>query len=298
MEHLAMGTIMRKILLLSVAATMMASPVLAQDSRTVIVEPVTPSFDQLVTAPIEYDENGVVKAQHFSANDLTDEQYQALLREADRIRAYQSANGVGYATSDTIVTPATTVTYEAYESATTYSTPTYSTYEAEAPIYQSYEAEAPSYEIELFAPEAPSASPKFHTVAKGDTLYNLSKRYDTTVPALKSANGLSSTTLSLGQTLTIPGVIVESVNTTAIQPIFASTPTQDGYVTRRIVEPTPASLNASSIYAVLPKDTLYSISRRVCVGVNDLIAVNGIKDPTALQPGQRLNLPSGHCLAN
>ncbi|APY08900.1 N-acetylmuramidase [Winogradskyella sp. J14-2] len=43
-----------------------------------------------------------------------------------------------------------------------------------------------------------------HIVAKGDTLYSLSKRYNTTVDAIKSMNSLSSNTLAIGQELKIP----------------------------------------------------------------------------------------------
>lgn len=43
-----------------------------------------------------------------------------------------------------------------------------------------------------------------HIVAKGDTLYSLSKRYNTTVGAIKSMNRLSSNTLAIGQELKIP----------------------------------------------------------------------------------------------
>lgn len=42
-----------------------------------------------------------------------------------------------------------------------------------------------------------------HRVVKGDTLYSLSKRYDTTVSELKRLNGLQSNELSLGQMLII-----------------------------------------------------------------------------------------------
>ena len=43
-----------------------------------------------------------------------------------------------------------------------------------------------------------------HTVAPGDTLYGLSRRYGSSVSALKSANGLSSDTIVIGQQLRIP----------------------------------------------------------------------------------------------
>ncbi len=250
----------------------------AQSNYNIVVEPVGQSVDSIINAPIEYDENGVVKAQHFNADDLTDEQYQALLDEADRIRAYRNANGLNF--EDQYIYPDSTTT-----------------------VVET----APSYQVELFAPETSTVSTtatKTHTVSKGDTLYNISKRYDTSISAIQAENGLSGTTLSIGQRIRIPGVIVESINSYS-SPIFASAPVQDGYVTRRIVQPAPSvetaqietGVPANAVYAVLPKDTLYAISRRTCVGVSDLIAQNGITNPNALKPGQRLTLPAGHCLS-
>jgi len=268
-------------LLLTAALTLGSTAVFAQSSYNVVVEPVAQSIESIINAPIEYDENGVVKAQHFNADDLTEEEYKALLDEADRIRAYRDANGLNfdqqYIYPETVKTPQTETD--------------------------------PSYQVELFAPEKSAAStttmaaPKIHTVAKGDTLYNISKRYDTSIASIQTENGLAGTALSIGQRIRIPGVIVESINTVS-RPIFASTPVRDGYVTRRIVEPAPALetpevefVGASeAVYAVLPKDTLYSISRRTCVGVKDIVARNQIANPNALTPGQRITLPIGHCI--
>lgn len=43
-----------------------------------------------------------------------------------------------------------------------------------------------------------------HTVAKGETLYSLSRRYGVTVRDIQKANGISSTTIRDGQSLAIP----------------------------------------------------------------------------------------------
>ncbi|WP_409433752.1 LysM peptidoglycan-binding domain-containing protein [Litorimonas sp. RW-G-Af-16] len=238
------------------------------DTSTVtrVVEPVEPSVTTLINAPVTYTETGVVKAQHFKQGDLSETEYQALLNEADRVRAYQ---GTSATTASSTISPAYEI--QLYETAPTTTTVT--------------------------EPVQSAAISTAHSVAKGDTLYNISKRYGTTVAALQDANGLSGTAISLGQTLTIPGNAIpqQSLNTTMAQPIFASAPVQQGYVTRRVVQPVSTSPN-SSVYAVLKKDTLYSISRRTCVSVGDLISTNSLSNPNALTPGQRLTLPSGHCL--
>jgi len=272
-----------KILLSAAAFTIMATPAFAQSSYNVVVEPVAPTVQDIINAPVEYDENGVVKAQYFKADDLSEAEYQALLEEADRIRAYQAANGTE------------TVIVDVPQSTTTYDAPP-SSYGDES---------TDTYQVELYSSEPVMSAPataKIHTVAKGDTLYNISKRYDAKIADIKSENGLNSNALSIGQQIRIPGVVASSLNSTIVQPIFASTPIRDGVVTRRVVQNAPMIVkpvinSGTQVYAVLPKDTLYSISRRTCVGVKELIATNGITNPNALTPGQRLNLPAGHCLA-
>lgn len=53
-------------------------------------------------------------------------------------------------------------------------------------------------------PSPPPATTRSHTVARGDTLWNISQRYGTSVNAIKSANGLTSDLIRIGQTLRIP----------------------------------------------------------------------------------------------
>lgn len=51
---------------------------------------------------------------------------------------------------------------------------------------------------------AASSSSGSHTVAGGENLYRISLKHNTSVAAIKSANGLSSDTIHPGQTLRIP----------------------------------------------------------------------------------------------
>lgn len=50
---------------------------------------------------------------------------------------------------------------------------------------------------------APTTTGQLHTVVKGDTLYNISRRYNTTVEALKTLNGLTSNNIFIGQELRV-----------------------------------------------------------------------------------------------
>ncbi len=49
----------------------------------------------------------------------------------------------------------------------------------------------------------PTPSAQYHTVAQGDTLWNISQRYDMTVDQLKQLNSLTSNTISIGQRLKV-----------------------------------------------------------------------------------------------
>lgn len=48
-------------------------------------------------------------------------------------------------------------------------------------------------------------SVRTHTIRKGDTLYSLARRYNTSVDALRKLNNLKSSSLSTGQRLRVPG---------------------------------------------------------------------------------------------
>jgi LysM repeat protein len=78
-----------------------------------------------------------------------------------------------------------------------------------APVYPQYQTPTPAPATSYVPPvPAPSFNAggrgSTHTVAPGDTLYGLSRRYGSSVSALKSANGLSSDTIVIGQQLRIP----------------------------------------------------------------------------------------------
>lgn len=51
---------------------------------------------------------------------------------------------------------------------------------------------------------APKPQARYHTVARGDTLFSLSRRYGVSVGQLKSTNGLTSDVIRIGQTLRLP----------------------------------------------------------------------------------------------
>lgn len=97
-----------------------------------------------------------------------------------------------------------------------------------------------------------------YIVKAGDTLYRLARRFGTTVQAIMDYNGLTSTTIYVGQRLYIP-----------------STP------------PPPADY---WWYQVRAGDTLYRLARRYGTTVQAIINVNGLPS-TTIYIGQWLRIP-------
>lgn len=95
-----------------------------------------------------------------------------------------------------------------------------------------------------------------YTVVKGDTLYSIAKRYNTTVDTIKNLNNLTSNTLSIGQVLKIP---------------------------------TSSSGNNYITYTVVKGDTLYSIAQRYNTTVDAIKNLNNLAMNT-ISVGQVLKI--------
>lgn len=94
-----------------------------------------------------------------------------------------------------------------------------------------------------------------YTVQKGDSLYKISKKYNTTIDTLKQLNNLTSTLLSINQQLKIP------TNT-------------ENY----------------TLYNVVQGDSLYQIAKKYNTTVNDIKSLNNLTSNT-LSIGQELKIP-------
>ena len=104
-----------------------------------------------------------------------------------------------------------------------------------------------------------------YKVMKGDTLYGIASKLDTTVDELKKINNLTSNSLSIGQILKVPVKEIDPGET--------------------------------EIYQVKKGDTLYSIANKYGITLKELKAINDLKTDT-LSIGQLLKVPSGLSLAN
>ncbi|MFT7171878.1 MAG: hypothetical protein ACI9NQ_000085 [Paracoccaceae bacterium] len=60
-------------------------------------------------------------------------------------------------------------------------------------------------DIAPVTPPSPTLNGNVHTIQKGDSLWGISRKYSTTVEALKTANGMTSDTIIEGRSLIIPG---------------------------------------------------------------------------------------------
>ena len=107
-----------------------------------------------------------------------------------------------------------------------------------------------------------SSTTTTYTVKKGDSLYSIATKYNTTVNNLKSLNNLTSNTLNIGQVLKIP-------TTTTVG---------------------PTEVSEVITYIVKSGDTLESIAKAYGLTQEEIINLNNLTS-TTLKQGQKLRLP-------
>ncbi len=119
----------------------------------------------------------------------------------------------------------------------------------------------------LTIPKASGTNPEnmfIYTVQKGDSLYNIAKKYNTTVKDIIDINNLATTNLSIGQQIRIPEKYTDEI----VIPSYTN-------------------------YIVEKNDTLYSIAKKFNVSVNDIIKDNNLKNNT-LTVGQNLKIKTAN----
>ncbi len=110
------------------------------------------------------------------------------------------------------------------------------------------------------APRQNLAKKKTYTVKQGDTLYSIAKSHGLSVAELQTHNKNLSTSISIGQTITIPS----KTQLAAAKPI---------------------------VHIVKKGDTLYSISKNYNVTVDAIVAYNNLAD-NSLSIGQKVKIPN------
>ena len=125
-----------------------------------------------------------------------------------------------------------------------------------------------------------------YTVLDGDTLSSIAAQFDVTVEAIMEANDITDATqLSVGQVLRIPG-------TASSTPAPAATSVPEPAATD---EPAPTDEppeTGEQTYTVQDGDIPETIAAQFGITADQLMAANGITDPTSLQVGDVLIIPA------
>ena len=148
-----------------------------------------------------------------------------------------------------------------------------------------------------------------HTVEKGDTLYSISKKYDTTVDELKKLNNLTSNILQVGKQLLIPTIeivkdtyvvkkgdtlykIAKDYNTTVDELKKANNLVLNNLsIGQILLLPSTKTSPNTNTYTVKIGDTLYSIAREYNTTVDELKDLN-VLNTNILSIGQQLQIPT------
>lgn len=121
-----------------------------------------------------------------------------------------------------------------------------------------------------------------HRVAKGQTLGAIARRYRTNIAAIQAANGLRSAhRLRVGQVLRIP--------------VGAGTLSKPAPVTVAKTTPGRPAISKKPDYVrhrVRRGQTVAAIARRYGTTVEAIVAVNELRSPHRIRPGQVLKIPS------
>jgi membrane-bound lytic murein transglycosylase D len=116
---------------------------------------------------------------------------------------------------------------------------------------------------EQAVPQMAQAAASQHTVATGDTLYNIAHRYNLSVVDLKALNGISGTKLRIGQTLQLRAR--QMAQAQQVSAVTSAVPTD---------------------YVVQRGDTVFSIARHFGIDHTDIQRLNDTRKLSRLQPGQ------------
>ena len=158
----------------------------------------------------------------------------------------------------------------------------------------------------------PVVGSDYYVVQKGDSLWSIARKLNTSVAELKALNNLTSNNLSVGQVLKTPSSNTENNNQTTYTVVkgdslykiaqkfnvtvqdlinlnnIPSTNLSIGQVLK--VKGTVPSKEETT-YTVVKGDSLYAIANKYKVSVQDIIDANNLKS-TALSVGQKLIIPT------
>lgn len=140
--------------------------------------------------------------------------------------------------------------------------------------------------VALLAPVVAFAQASTYVVQPGDNLFRISQAHGLTVEELQELNGLTSTYISVGQTLRVRARGTQTTPTPAPTP----PPTSPGVDVPPSPQPDPPARGAGAagvVHVVQPGETLFRIALRYDTSVDDLRRLNGIRGDQ-IEIGQRL----------
>ena len=169
-------------------------------------------------------------------------------------------------------------------------------------------------------------SQNIYVVQRGDSLYSIAQKYNTTVQALKSANNLTSNTLQIGQKLILPDseeIIIPNPSNYTVYTVkrgdtlykiateYGITPediidfnklnTQNLVIGQQLLIPisneTPDNSTETISYTVQDGDSLWKIANTCSIDVNEIIRLNNL-ETTIIRRGDILLLPASCNIGN
>ncbi len=157
-----------------------------------------------------------------------------------------------------------------------------------------------------------------HVVKTGETLYSIAKRYDTTVLAIMDKNDLSySNAIHVNQELVIPvghkpsgtptpytveHIVRQGESLAQLARTYRTTLSDIMAENPHIGDPNDLSPGIKlsitvgtappvRVHVVAPGQSVYTIARRYGMSVDTLVRANGLRNPNAIDVGQRLVIP-------
>ena len=145
-----------------------------------------------------------------------------------------------------------------------------------------------------------SQTDEYYTVVKGDSLWSIANKFNTTVANLKSLNNLSSNLLQIGQKLKISATKVDQPNeyyTVKKGDTLYSIASSNNLTSNNLsigqsllIKKMPKENTNVTTYTIKSGDTLYSIAKKYNTTVNAITTLNNLTSNT-LSIGQTLKIP-------
>lgn len=167
------------------------------------------------------------------------------------------------------------------------------------PLYALSSEQEPTPKVETVA-YRPAYSGLITNVEPGETVYAIARKYGVSPQDIIALNGLPAPyILKIGQELRIPAPSQGAIIAADRPAVMAEPKRIDQpqaarsveYKPTEISQPTPIQ-NRPLIYTIKPGDTLYSLSRRSGIALEQIAAANNITAPYTLSIGQQLIIPA------